>query len=181
MDLVARRDGYVEGVGTWIGEDRNHSFVRLLAAHKANGNDVALITPTIDFPKTWKKWVLYLSPSGGGGGGHFMKLVITDNLSFTDYYHGNSQWQCFIANQNQECHCTCQWWQVSWNAPQESITQWCMTMVMQTWYQLKTEELLLASTYDLRYEYVYLRNSWPLNFDNLFLGTPCVVHVLIYW
>ena len=43
---------------------RNHSFVRLLAAHKANGNDVALITPTIDFPKTWKKWVLYLSPSG---------------------------------------------------------------------------------------------------------------------
>ena len=52
-----------------------------------------------------------------------MKLVITDNLSFTDYYHGNSQWQCFIANQNQECHCTCQWmtncqwWQVSWNAP----------------------------------------------------------------
>ena len=64
MDLVARRDGYVEGVGTWIGEDRNHSFVRLLAAHKANGNDVALITPTNDFPKTWKKWVLYLSPSG---------------------------------------------------------------------------------------------------------------------
>ena len=46
MDLVVRRDGYVEGVGTWIGEDRNHSFVRLLAAHKANGNDVALITPT---------------------------------------------------------------------------------------------------------------------------------------
>ena len=59
-----RRGGYVEGVGTWIGEDINHSFVRLLAAHKANGNDVALITPTIDFPKTWKKWVLYLSPSG---------------------------------------------------------------------------------------------------------------------
>ena len=28
-------------------------------------------------------------------------------------------------------------------------------MVMQTWYQLKAEELLLASTYDLRYEYVY--------------------------
>ena len=55
MDLVARRDGYVEGVGTWIGEDRNHSFVGLLAAHKANGNNVALITPTIDFPKTWKK------------------------------------------------------------------------------------------------------------------------------
>ena len=59
-----------------------------------------------------------------GSGGHFMKLVITANLSFTDYYHGNSQWQCFIANQNQECHCTCQWmthcqwWQVSWNAPQ---------------------------------------------------------------
>ena len=24
-------------------------------------------------------------------GGHFMKLVITNNLSFTDYYHGNSQ------------------------------------------------------------------------------------------
>ena len=54
---------------------------------------------------------------------HFMKLVITDNLSFTDYYHGNSQWRCFIANQNQECHCTCQWmtncqwWQVSWIAP----------------------------------------------------------------
>ena len=58
------------------------------------------------------------------GGGHFMKLVITDNLSFTDYYHGNSQWQCFIANQNQECHFTCQWmtncqwWQVSWNTPE---------------------------------------------------------------
>ena len=32
-----------------------------------------------------------------------MKLVITD------YYHGNSQWQCFIASQNQECHCTCLW------------------------------------------------------------------------
>ena len=51
---------------------------------------------------------------------------------------------------------------------QESITQWCMTMVMQTWYQLKAEELLLASTDDLGYEYVYLRNSWPLNFDYLF-------------
>ena len=49
-----------------------------------------------------------------------------------------------------------------------------MTMVMQTWYQLKAEELLLASTYDLGYEYVYLRNSWPLNFDYLFLGTPCI-------
>ena len=57
---------------------------------------------------------------------------------------------------------------------QESIIQWCMTMVMQTWYQLKAEELLLASTYDLGYEYVYLRNSWPLNFDYLFLGTPCI-------
>ena len=45
-----------------------------------------------------------LRPGGGGAGGHFMKLVITDNLSFTDYYHGNNQWQCFIANQNQECH-----------------------------------------------------------------------------
>ena len=64
MDLVARRGRYVEGVGTWICEDRIHSFVRLLAAHKANGNDVALITPTIEFPRTWKKWVLYLSPSG---------------------------------------------------------------------------------------------------------------------
>ena len=105
MDLVARRDGYVEGVGTWIGEDRNHSFVRLLAAHKANGSDVALITPNIDFPKTWKKWV-----------------------------------------------CTCHL--------QESITQCCTTMVMQTWYQLKAEELLLASTYDLGYDYVDLRNSW---------------------
>ena len=27
----------------------------------------------------------------GTPGGHFMKLAITDNLSFTDYYHGNSQ------------------------------------------------------------------------------------------
>ena len=45
-------------------------------------------------------------------GGHFMKLVITDNLSFTDYYHGNSQWQCFIANQNLECHCQCHHWQI---------------------------------------------------------------------
>ena len=60
--------------------------------------------------------------------GHVMKLIITDNLSFTDYYHGNSQWQCFVANQYQECHCTCQWmtncqwWQVSWNAP--LITDW---------------------------------------------------------
>ena len=62
---------------------------------------------------------------------------------------------------------------------QESITQWCMTMVMQTWYQLKAEELLLASTYDLGYEYVYLRNSWPLNFDYLFLGTPCI-YIYIY-
>ena len=57
---------------------------------------------------------------------------------------------------------------------QESITHWCMTMVMQTWYQLKAEELLLASTYHLGYEYVYFRNSWPLNFDYLFLGTPCI-------
>ena len=63
-----------------------------------------------------------LGKKGHTSGGHFMKLVITDNLSFTDYYHGNRQWQCFIANQNQECHCTCQWmtncqwWQVSWNA-----------------------------------------------------------------
>ena len=57
-----------------------------------------------------------------GGGGHFMKLVIPDNLSFTDKYsdildfdwlwstvidccHGNSQW---MTNY--------QWWQVSWNA-----------------------------------------------------------------
>ena len=118
MDLVARRDGYVDGVGTWIGEDRNHSFVRLLAAHKANGNDVALILQLLIFQK--------LGKSG---------------------------------------FCTCHL--------QESITQWCMTMVMQTWYQLKAEELLLASTYDLGYEYVYLRNSWPLNFDYLFLGTPC--------
>ena len=53
---------------------------------------------------------------------------------------------------------------------QETITQWCMTMVMQTWYQLKAEELLLASTHGTGYEYVYLRNSWPLNFDYLFLG-----------
>ena len=66
-------------------------------------------------------------------GGYFMKLVITDNLSFTDYYHGNSQWQCFIANQNQECHCTfqwmtnCQWWQVSWNAPQTFLQLFWMT------------------------------------------------------
>ena len=54
-------------------------------------------------------------------GGHFMKLIITDNLSFTDKYsdildfdmklwstvtdccHGNSQWMT-----------NCQWWQVSW-------------------------------------------------------------------
>ena len=64
---------------------------------------------------------------------------------------------------------------------QESITQWCMAMVMQTWYQLKAEELLLASTYDLRYEYVYLRNSWPLNFDYLFLGTPCITFIIIKW
>ena len=64
MDLVVRSGGYVEGVGTWIGEDRNHSFVRLLATHKANGSNVALITPTFDFPKTWKKWVLYLSHWG---------------------------------------------------------------------------------------------------------------------
>ena len=62
MDLVVRSGGYVEGVGTLIGWDRNHSFVRLLATHKANGNDVALISPTFDFPKSWKKWVLYLSP-----------------------------------------------------------------------------------------------------------------------
>ena len=61
---------------------------------------------------------------------------------------------------------------------QESITQWCMTMVMQTWYQLKAEELLLASTYDLGYE--YLRNSWPLNFDYLFLGTPSICTVYMY-
>ena len=64
---------------------------------------------------------------------------------------------------------------------QESITQWCMTMVMQTWYQLKAEELPLASTYDLGYEYVYLRNSWPLNFDYLFLGTPCISALWFVW
>ena len=61
-------------------------------------------------------------------GGHFMKLVITDNLSFTDKYthildfdwlwstvidccHGNSQWMT-----------NCQWWQVSWKAPQDRIS-----------------------------------------------------------
>ena len=60
-------------------------------------------------------------------GGHFMKLVITDNLSFTDKYsdildfdwlwstvtdccHGHSQWMT-----------NCQWWQVSWNAPQNLV------------------------------------------------------------
>ena len=120
MDLVARRDGYVEGVGTWIGEDRNHSFVRLLAAHKANGNDVAL-------------WLL--------------QLLIFQKLGKSGF-------------------CTCHL--------QESITQWCITMVMQTWYQLKAEELLLASTYDLGYEYVYLRNSWLWTSITLFLGTPCI-------
>ena len=25
---------------------------------------LTLVTTNIDFPKTWKKWVLYLSPSG---------------------------------------------------------------------------------------------------------------------
>ena len=25
---------------------------------------LTLVTPSFDFPKTWKKWVLYLSPSG---------------------------------------------------------------------------------------------------------------------
>ena len=60
-------------------------------------------------------------------GGHFMKLVITGNLSFTDKYsdildfdwlwstvidccHGNSQWMT-----------NCQWWQVSWNAPPPQV------------------------------------------------------------
>ena len=62
LDLVVRSGGYVEGVGNYKGEDRNHSFVRLLTTHKANGNHMALITPTIDFTKTWEKWVLYLSP-----------------------------------------------------------------------------------------------------------------------
>ena len=37
-------------------------------------------------------------------GPHFIELVINDNLSFNDYYHGNS---AFIANQNQECHFIC--------------------------------------------------------------------------
>ena len=72
------------------GEDRNHSFVKNLTANRTNGNDVALITPTFDFPKTWR--------SG----------FCTRHL-------------------------------------QESIIQRCMTMVMQTKYQLKAEELLLAS------------------------------------
>ena len=39
----------------------NRRGQKLLATHKVNGNNVALITPTFDFPKTWKKWVLYLS------------------------------------------------------------------------------------------------------------------------
>ena len=99
MDLVARRDGYVEEVGTWIGEDRNHSFVRLLAAHKANGQQCG-----IDYSNYW-----------------FSKNL--EKVGFVPVTY------------------------------QESITQWCMTMVMQTWYQLKAEELLLASTYDLGYEY----------------------------
>ena len=120
MDLVARRDGYVEGVGTWIGEDRNHSFVRRLAAHKANGNDVALITPTIDFPKTWKKWVLYLSPSG----------------EHNSVMHDNG------------------------DANMVSIESWRVTPSFYLRFRI--------------YEYVYLRNSWPLNFDYLFLGTPCI-------
>ena len=50
----------------------------------------------------------------------FIEPVINDNLSFNDYYHGK---QCFIANQNQECHfichwmTSCHWWQVLWNGP----------------------------------------------------------------
>ena len=42
-------------------------------------------------------------------GGHFMKLV---NLSFTDYYHGNSQWQCFIANQIKNVTVLLSEWQI---------------------------------------------------------------------
>ena len=88
MDLVMRRGGFVEGVGTWIGKDRNHWFVRLSTTHKANGSNVALITPTLIFQKLGK-------------------------IGF----------------------CTCHL--------EESITQHCMAVVMQTRYQLKAEELLL--------------------------------------
>ena len=67
--------------------------------------------------------------SGDSCSGGISWNLSSDNLSFTDYYHGNSPWQCFIANQNQECHficqwmTNCQWWQVSWNAPQVMISQ----------------------------------------------------------
>ena len=36
-----------------------------------------------------KEWLLKGEIKNTGG--YFMKLVITDNLSFTDYYHGNCQ------------------------------------------------------------------------------------------
>ena len=91
-------------------------------------------------------------------GGHFMTLVISDNLSFTDKYsdildfdwlwstvidccHGNSQWmtnwqlsvndKLTIVSEWQIDNC--QWWQVSWNAPQK----WCSKLVWFTLCKLK--------------------------------------------
>ena len=57
----------------------------------------------------------------GGISCNLSSLTICYSLTIT---MATVKWQCFIANQNQECHCTCQWmtncqcWQVSWNAPQ---------------------------------------------------------------
>ena len=56
-------------------------------------------------------------------GGHFMKLVITDNLSFTDKYSGILDFDWLWSTAIDCCHgnspwmTNCQWWQVSWNAP----------------------------------------------------------------
>ena len=88
-----------------------------------------------------------------------MKLVITDNLSFTDYYHGNNQWQCFIANQYQECHCTYQWWQVSWNAPQGGISSSILSVFFTDKFALSQSDARISVAYKFVSD-KHWQNAW---------------------
>ena len=141
--------------------------------------DTYLLCPPLDLPliimrfhcsTKWYSyfvlaWVMITQAKDIPGEGHFMKLVITDNLSFTDKYsdildfdwlwstvidccHGNSQW---MKN--------CQWWQVSWNAPlvsQKQQNDWFSLL----WY-LKIQHILISTD-------CLLKRMIPRSFD-LFL------------
>ena len=72
--------------------------------------------------------------------------------------------QCFIANQNQECHFICQWmtnchwWQVLWNGPLYLSTfLWGATIRNGTNHQIW---LILTQKMDLRLSSWYAWNGW---------------------